>query len=107
MPLDSSICSKSSSNLEVGNRVGDEHGGDHQVFDVLSQRKLNSNFLNLIPYWIHIYKAWIFGRVIEFIGYVQHSTFCDLGKFKKELEFEFKNFRNTFGEGKEYENKRE
>ena len=43
--------------------------------------------------------------MVEFIGYVQHSTFCDLGKFKKEMEFEFKNFRNIIGEGKEYENK--
>ena len=49
-----------------------------------------------------MYKAWIFGRVLEFIGYVQHGTFCDLGKFKKEMEFKFKIFRNIFGEGKEY-----
>jgi len=45
--------------------------------------------------------------MLEIFGYVQHSTFCVLGKFKKDLEFEFKNFRNIFGEGKDYENKRE
>ena len=68
-------------------------GSAHHVFDEWSQRKLNSKFLNLIPYLIHKYKAWIFGMVVEFIGYVQHSTFCDLRKLKKEMEFKFKIFR--------------
>ena len=62
--------------------------------------KLNSNFLNLIPYSIHKYKAWIFGRVLEFIGYVQHGTFCDLGKIKKEMEFEIRIFLEIFLGGK-------
>ena len=47
----------------------------------------------------------IYGMVVEFIWYVQPSTFGGLVKFKKEMKFEFRIFRNIFGEGKEYENK--
>jgi hypothetical protein len=47
----------------------------------------------------------IYGMVVEFIWHVQPSTFCDLRKLKKEMEFKFKIFRNIFGEGKEYKNK--
>ena len=82
-------------------------GSVYHVLDELPQRKLNPIFLNLIPHWTHINRVGIFGMVLEIIGDVQHSTFCALGKFKKELEFEFRNFRNIFREGKEYENKRE
>jgi hypothetical protein len=42
----------------------------------------------------------IYGMVVDFIWYVQPSTFCGLGKFKKEMKFKFKIFRNIFGEGK-------
>ena len=43
----------------------------------------------------------IYGMVVEFIWYVQPSTFCGLVKFKKEMKFEFRIFRNIFGEGKD------
>ena len=43
----------------------------------------------------------IYGMVVKFIWYVQHSTFCDLNLLKKEMKFKFKIFRNVFGEGKE------
>ena len=82
-------------------------GSVHHVLDELPQRKLNPIFLNLIPHLIHTSKVGIVGVVLEIFGYVQHSTFCVLGRFKKDLKFEFKNFRNIFEEGKEYENKRE
>ena len=82
-------------------------GSVHHVLDELPQRKLNPIFLNLTPHLILTSKVGIVGVVLEIFGYVQHSTFCVLGKFKKELEFEFRNFRNIFREGKEYENKRE
>ena len=59
----------------------------HHVFEEMSQRKINSNFLKLFPYWIHMHKALIFGMVVEFIGYVQHGTFGDLRKIKKEMKF--------------------
>ena len=38
----------------------------------------------------------IYGMVVEFIWYVQPSTFCDLRKLKKEMKFKFKIFLEIF-----------
>ena len=38
--------------------------------------------------------------MVGFIGYVQHSTFCDLGKIKKVFDIGFGLLENLFERGK-------